>query len=133
MRPTRNFTRSWMRTSVVRGRALANVRTSSTVTTVGPSSVRRLRRLERLAGHRALRRARLVEAAHRRRVGGVARDLRVLGRLAEDLGERVDEAVERLAGLGLGRLDEQRLVDDQREVDGRRVDAVVEQALGQVD
>ena len=41
--------------------------------------------------------------------------------------------VERLAGLGLGRLDHQRLVDEQREVDRRRVEAVVEQPLGDVE
>ena len=51
----------------------------------------------------------------------------------EDLRERLGERVERLARLGLGRLDEQRLVDDQREVDRRRVKAVVEQALGEVE
>ena len=34
--------------------------------------------------------------------------------------------------LGLGRLDEHALVDDQREVDRRRVEAVVDEALGDV-
>ena len=48
---------------------------------------------------------------------------------AIDVGERV----ERLLRLRLGRLDQQRLVDEQREVDGRRVEAVVEQALGEVE
>ena len=45
----------------------------------------------------------------------------------------VDEAVERLEALGLGRLDHERLLDDQREVDRRRMDAVVEDRLGDVE
>ena len=43
-----------------------------------------------------------------------------------------DERIKRLAGLRLRRLDHQRLVDEQREVDGRRVHPEVEQALGDV-
>ena len=47
--------------------------------------------------------------------------------------DRLGERVERLPRLGLGRLDHQRLVDEQREVDRRRVEAEVEQALGDVE
>src|SRR3712207_9204262 len=47
--------------------------------------------------------------------------------------DRVGERVERLLGLRLGRLDQQRLVDEQGEVHRRRVEAVVEQALGEVE
>src|SRR5215217_3483707 len=74
-----------------------------------PSVSVRTALVERLADDRPLRRARLVEPADRRRVRRVARDLRILGRLAQDLGDRVGERVERLARLGLGRLDQQRL------------------------
>ena len=62
----------------------------------------------------------------------VARDLRILLRLAQDVRDRVGERVQRLLRLCLGRLDEQRLVDEQREVHRRRVEAVVEQPLGEV-
>src|SRR3954452_22309701 len=89
--------------------------------------------LERLADDGALAAPRLVEPADRRRVRRVAGDLRVLGALAQDVGDRVGERVERLLRLRLGRLDEQRLVDEQREVDRRRVEAVVEQALGEIE
>jgi hypothetical protein len=43
------------------------------------------------------------------------------------------KASERLLGLRLGRLDEQRLVDEQREIDGGRMKAEVQQPLGQVE
>ena len=65
--------------------------------------------------------------------GRLQRDLGVLGGLGEDRGDRLGEGVERLLGLGLGRLDHQRLVDQQREVDGRRVEAEVQQPLGEVE
>ena len=79
------------------------------------------------------RRRDLVEAPHRGRVGRVLGDLGILLGLGQDLVHSVGESVERLVRLGLGRLDHQRLVDQQREVDGRRVEAVVEQALGDVE
>ena len=89
---------------------------------------------ERLADDRALGRRDLVQSPDGGRVGGVPRDLRPLGRgLAQDRGDRLGERVERLARLGLGRLDHQRLVDEQREVDGRGMEAVVEQPLGEVE
>ena len=52
---------------------------------------------------------------------------------SQDRRDRLRELVERLARLGLGRLDQQRLVHQQREVDGRRVEVVVEQPLGEVE
>ncbi len=94
---------------------------------------RRCARQRALPDHRMLCRGDLVEAPHRRRVGGGARDLGVLGSLAQDRRDRLGEGVERLPGLGLGRLDHQRLLDEQREVDRRRVEAEVEQALGEVE
>ena len=65
-------------------------------------------------------------ASSRRRTGVVYGALRTLSgvllRLLEDRADDVHEVVERLLGLGLGRLDHQRLVHEQREVDRRRVD-----------
>src|ERR1700691_4397018 len=88
---------------------------------------------ERLANYRVLGRCDLVQAAHGRAVWGAAGDLGVLCRLLEYRGDRFCERVERLLGLGLRRLDHQRLVHQQREVHGRRVKAEVEQALGEVE
>ena len=50
-----------------------------------------------------------------------------------DLDHGVDEGVERLLALGLGRLDHHGLGHDQREVDRRRMEAAVDQSLGDVD
>ena len=50
----------------------------------------------------------------------------------EDRDHRVDEAVERFLALGLGGLDQQALGHQQREVGRRRMEAVVEQALGEI-
>ncbi len=82
---------------------------------------------------RLLRRRHLVEPSDRRRVGRAAGDLGVLGGLFEDCRDRLREGVERLLRLGLGGLHHQRLVDEQREVDGGRVEAEVEQPLGEVE
>ena len=49
-----------------------------------------------------------------------------------DRQHRLGERVQRLLRLGLGGLDHQRLGHDQREVDRRRVEAVVHQPLGDV-
>ena len=46
---------------------------------------------------------------------------------------RVRELVERLFRLGLGRLDHERLRDDQREVDRRGMEAVIHQPLRDVE
>src|ERR1700691_3177743 len=54
---------------------------------------------------------------------------RVLGDTLECLGQRFAG----LEALGLGRLDHERLIDDQREVDRRRVETLFEKALGHVE
>src|SRR6185503_19377574 len=77
-------------------------------------------------------RGRLVEAPDWR---GAWRPLELVGRRLGLLGDAVhdlDEVVQRLERPGLGRLDHQRLLHDQREVDRGRVDAVVEDRLGNV-
>src|SRR5215218_9678629 len=78
-------------------------------------------------------RAGLVEAADGRGVRRASRDLRIRGRLLEDGPYRVHEPVEALLRLRLRRLDHEGLLDEQREVHGRRMHAVVEQALRQVE
>ena len=106
-----------------------------------PRSRRRRRRRTALAATAASPAGRPGAAPRRPRRGGApasctARSGRPPGSsrgLAQDLGHDLGEPVERLLGLGLGRLDQQRLVDDQREVHGRRVHAVVEQPLGEVE
>ena len=85
-----------------------------------------------LADDRALGGSGLVEPPDRRRVRSVLRDLRILGGLREDRLDRIGEVVEPLLGLGLGGLDHQRLVDEEWEVDRRRMDLVVEQPLRDV-
>src|SRR5690349_12141168 len=85
-----------------------------------PRSHNRDQLVQILAYDRSLGGGGLVQPADRRGVRRVASDLRILGALAQDVGDRVGEGVERLARLGLGRLDQQRLVDEQREVDRRR-------------
>ena len=85
-----------------------------------------------MADDRALCRAGLVQ----RRTGSCTARCApppVLRRLGQDLADDVGERVERLARLGLGRLDQQRLVDEQREVDRRRVIAEVQHPLGEVE
>ena len=63
-------------------------------------------------------------------MGRGAGDLGVLLGLAQDLGHHPGEAVQRLLGLSLGGLDQQRLLDQEREVDGGRMNPEVEQSLG---
>ena len=65
--------------------------------------------------------------------GALQDDLRVLLGLPGDRAHRGDEGVEARLPLGLRRLDHQRAGHDQREVDRRRVEAVVHQALADVD
>src|SRR3546814_6869232 len=50
-----------------------------------------------------------------------------------DAAQRADELVEHRLRLGLGRLDEHRAVDDEREIDRHRVIALVDQPLGDVE
>ena len=53
--------------------------------------------------------------------------------LLGDIAHDTDEVVERLDALRLGRLHHQRLLHDQGEVDRRRMDAVVQDGLGDVE
>src|SRR5207244_9921191 len=85
------------------------------------------------AQHRAARRARLIEAGEPRRVRRLAHARGVAACLLCDRKHGVGELVERLLGLGLGRLDHEGALHHQREVDGGRVEAVVEEALGDVE
>src|SRR5689334_23030786 len=81
---------------------------------------------------RLARGARLIQAPHRRADGRRRRDRGVLLRLARDLDHRVAELVERLLGLRLGGLDHQRLFDDEREIRRGRIEAEIQQPLGDV-
>ena len=45
----------------------------------------------------------------------------------------VDNPFEAGLGFGFGRLDQHRAVDDQREIHGHRVEALVDQRLGEID
>src|SRR6202022_5045510 len=73
-----------------------------------------------------------VEPPHR----GVMRrgldDLGVRRNLRDDLLDGGDELIERGLGLGFRGLDHQRLRNDQRKVDRRRVEAEIDQPLGDV-
>ena len=51
----------------------------------------------------------------------------------EQLAHDLDEFVERFLALGFGRLDQQAFRHQQREIIRRRVDAVIEQALGEIE
>ena len=66
-------------------------------------------------------------------VRSLLHDLGALCRLGRDPEHHVDELVETLLRLGLGRLDHQRLGNDERKVDRRRVDVEVHQPLGDVE
>src|SRR5262245_37008223 len=89
---------------------------------------------DRLAGRaaepRLLHGPRLVEAPDRRGPWGPGEARGILLRLGDDLEHRLHEGVESLERLGLGRLDHQRLLHDQRKVDRGWVDAEVHEALG---
>src|SRR3954469_7771152 len=74
-------------------------------------------RLELLADARPAGCPDLVEAADGRRVWGVPGEVGVVLGLGKDLLDRDGEGVEGLLGLGLGRLDHQRLLDEEGEVD----------------
>jgi 23S rRNA (adenine2503-C2)-methyltransferase len=85
--------------------------------------------LEAVLDDRSLRRAHLVEPSHGPVVRCLLQELRLLRRLSGNREHRVTEGVEGLLRLGLRRLDHERLGDDEREVDRRRVEAVVHQPL----
>src|SRR5450631_3651184 len=73
---------------------------------------------------------RFVQTPNGRRIWRVARRLRRRSRLGQDLLDDLGKRLERLPSLGLGRLDQQALVDQLREVDRWRVDTEVEHPLG---
>ncbi len=74
-----------------------------------------------------------IEPGQSREVRCAADQVRRLLGFAEDFLDGFHESVERLLGLGLGRLDHERAADDQGKVHRRRVDAVVDQALGEIE
>src|SRR5581483_9030277 len=51
----------------------------------------------------------------------------------DEIAKRGHEQVERGLRFGLGRLDQERTVDDQREIHGHRVEALVDHRLGEVE
>src|SRR6185436_7537323 len=74
----------------------------------------------------------VVQPADRQSIRGALHLRGILFGLALNRNHRLDEPVELLLRLGLGRLDQQALRHEQREVSGRRVEAVIEQPLGEV-
>ena len=88
--------------------------------------------LEAVADDDAFRGLHLVQPAHRPAMRRALQLLGLLGGLTRNREHRVREGVQRLLRLGLGRLDHQRLGHDEREVDGRRMEVVVHQPLGDV-
>ncbi len=70
-----------------------------------------------------------VGAADQRGVWGLVQQF---GRLAGNAEEGLGEGVQRRLALRLGRLNHHRLVDDEREIDRRGMEAVVQQPLGEV-
>src|SRR5690606_22894660 len=82
--------------------------------------------------HRLARRQRLVEAAAGCEVwGSLQRWIAVLGACGDGT-QRADELVKRGLALGFCRLDQHGAVDDEREIDRHRVEAFVDQPLGDV-
>ena len=66
-------------------------------------------------------------------VRSLLQDPGILGGLGRDLVHHVDERVDGLLGFGFRGLDHQRLVEQEREIDGRRMEAEVQQALRHVE
>jgi hypothetical protein len=56
----------------------------------------------------------------------------VLGALLDPL-DRLGESFECLGTLGLGGFEHQSLIDDQREIDSRRMETLFQQGLGHVE
>src|SRR5215469_6910302 len=84
------------------------------------------------AQHGFASRRHLVQAANRQAVWLRAELIGVGASQLNDLPERTHEGVQGRLALGLSRLDHHRFGDDQREIDGRGVEATFEQALGHV-
>src|SRR5678815_3472629 len=86
----------------------------------------------RPAENRAPGGSRLVQAPHASGVRRVPDAFWLLACLPRDRSHGGDELIQGFAGFGFGRLDHHRTLDDQRKVDRGRVEAVVEQPLGNV-
>ena len=82
--------------------------------------------------HRLARGGDFIHAAGPGPVGRVLDQLRVGFDLFGDGDHGVDELVELQLALGLGGLDHERAVHDQREAHGVRMEAVIDEALGDV-
>ena len=67
----------------------------------------------------------LVEALHRASMRRVLQRSGIGSRLGRDRAHRLDELVEGLSRLRLGRLDHQSLGNDEGEIDRGRMDAVI--------
>src|SRR5215471_11927440 len=78
------------------------------------------------------RRRHLVQSTDRKAARLVPEVVGVLPGELHDVLDGCGERVERRPALGLGGLDHHRLGNDERKVDGRRVVATFEQALGHV-
>ena len=74
----------------------------------------------------------VVHPTNRRSVGGRLHHFRVVHCLFRDFAHHLNEAVDRLLRLVLGRLYHQTLMEQQGEIDGGGMIAVVEQTLGHV-
>ena len=77
--------------------------------------------------------ASLVRTADRRIVRCSLENHRILGSLCGNLPHHLDERIDGLLGLRLRRLDHYGLMEEQREVDGRCVEAEVEKPLGNIE
>ena len=73
-----------------------------------------------------------VQAAHRQPDRRVRQTLRIGLALGDDLMQGVHIRVQGFLALGFRGLGHQAFLDDQREVDGRRMEAPVQQGLGNV-
>ena len=74
----------------------------------------------------------IIHPAYRRVVGCALHQFGVGGGLLGDAAHHRDESIDGVEALALGRLYHQRLMEEQREIDGGCMIAVVEQAFGHV-
>ena len=75
----------------------------------------------------------VVGLAHGCEVRSFLDNLGSLAGLAGYVAHHGNELVERLDALGLCRLYHERLMEEQREIDGRRVEAMVKQTFGHIE
>ena len=85
-----------------------------------------------MAYSRIPRGAYFIESSDRCGVGRVLRQSRICFCLFKDFFDRIGESIEVFLCLGFNRLHHQGLIDQQREIDGRRVIPEIEKALGQI-